>query len=200
MRTPRHPRLRLQPCTLTRRFSFEQLQITLVYKSWPDQCCGPGATGAYVQVDPIRSAQPRYCLLLPWPRYEPEGHQCLAQIFREQLQLGKSLLPHIGVSLRSHTKFFDGRWVDIHASRDDLFDEVHRPSECHASRSFSFLTPTLVQNVYTGFSKHEDRAKAEAFFKVGSHHEFMTLPVNSACRLSSGQGYWQVQPSPGTGT
>jgi hypothetical protein len=56
----------------------------------------------------------------------------------------------------------------------------------------------LVQCVYTGFSKDEDRAKAEAFFKVRVRR--VHRPQTRHADFPSGQGYRQVQPSLSTGT
>jgi len=104
----------------------------------------------------------------------PKAINALREFFETNYNSVRACFHRIDVSLRFRADFsFAGTCLDIHASRDDVYDEVHNPSGCRASSFFSFLTLALffclIQSVYTGFSNDGDRAKAEAFFKVRVH-------------------------------
>ena len=70
----------------------------------------------------------------------PKAINALREFFEANYNSVGACFLRIDVSLRFRTDFFfAGPCLDIHTSRDDVYDEVRRPSGCRAS---SFLHPS----------------------------------------------------------
>ena len=68
---------------------------------------------------------------------------------------------------------FAGPCLDIHASRDDIYDEVQNPSGCRASNFFSFFTLTLFLVSYRVCTPDSRTRETGPRQRHSSRYEFM---------------------------
>jgi hypothetical protein len=74
----------------------------------------------------------------------PKATNALREFFETNYNSVGTWFLRIDVSLLFHADFsFAGPCLDIHTSRDDVYDEVHNPSGCRASNVFSSITSML---------------------------------------------------------
>jgi hypothetical protein len=104
----------------------------------------------------------------------PKAINALREFFETNYNSVGARFLRIDVSLRFRVDFpFAGPFLDIHTSRDDVYDEVHNPSGCRASIFFSFLTLTLFLVSYRVCIPDSRTRKIGPRQRHSSRYEFM---------------------------